>query len=544
MGIEQHTLTVHSYVSSVAFSPDSRTLASGGSDGTIRLWDARTGTEQRTLTGHSRGVYSVAFSPDGRTIASGSKDGTIRLWDAGTGAEQRTLTGHSSGISSVVFSPDGRTIASGNRTLPSGRWDDTIRLWDAGTGAEQRTLTGHSDWVYSVAFSSDGWTLASGSRDSTIRLWDAVTGTHQRTLTGHSPWVSSVAFSPDGTTLASGGRDSTIRLWDAGMGTHQRTLTGHSSVVYSVAFSPDGTTITSGSYDRTIRVWDAKTGAHIRTIAGHTDGVRSVAFSPDGRTLASGSSDGTVLLWEVTPAPNTNATVSVSPSPVQSPTIGAQLTLSLKIAGEETVAGYQATVVFDPTALRYISSANGNYLTTSAFFVPPVVEENRVTLASTALAGVGEGDGTLATITFEVVEIKASTVTLSDVALVNPAGERLYPLVENGQVIEPPQRFGDVNRDGVVNIQDLVVVGSNFGQTGQNSADVNDDGVVDIVDLVVVAGAIWNAATAPAVHFHALSSYGTGNPSPTAEDVQGWLTQARSLALTDAPFQRGMTFLY
>ena len=226
-----------------------------------------------------------------------------------------------------------------------------------------------------------------------------------------------------------------------------------------------------------------------------------------------------------------------------SPAVGEPLTLTLNIADGETVAGYQATVMFDTSALRYISSANGDYLPTGAFFVPPVVEENRVTLASTALAGVGEGDGTLAAITFEVVAIKTSTVTLSQVTLVNLDGERLYPLVENGRVIEPPQLFGDVNRDGVVNIQDLVVVGANFGQTGAHRADVNGDGVVDIVDLVVVASAIRNVATAPAVHSHALGAYGTGNPSPTVTDVQGWLTQAHGLNLTDATFQSGITFL-
>ena len=134
-------------------------------------------------------------------------------------------------------------------------------------------------------------------------------------------------------------------------------------------------------------------------------------------------------------------------------------------------------------------------------------------------------------------------MALFDATLVNPDGERSYPLVENGQVIEPPQRFGDVNKDGVVNIQDLVVVGANFGQTGQNSADVNGDGVVDIVDLVLVAGAIRNAATAPAAHLQLLGLYGTGNPSPTAEDVQGWLTQAHGLNRTDATVQRGIIFL-
>ena len=89
-------------------------------------------------------------------------------------------------------------------------------------------------------------------------------------------------------------------------------------------------------------------------------------------------------------------------------------------------------------------------------------------------------------------------MTLSEVTLVDPEGEISTPQIENGEVTEPPQLVGDVNADGVVNIQDLVIVGSNFGKTGENQADVNGDGVVNIVDLVLVAGAFGNTAAAPA----------------------------------------------
>ncbi|MCV3214580.1 hypothetical protein OGM63_13835, partial [Plectonema radiosum NIES-515] len=126
--------------------------------------DISTGKVIRTLTGHSSSVTSVAFSSDGKTVASGSYDNTIKIWDISTGKVIRTLTGHSSYVTSVAFSSDGKTVASGS-------YDNTIKIWDISTGKVIRTLTGHSSSVTSVAFSSDGKTVASGSYDNTIKIW-------------------------------------------------------------------------------------------------------------------------------------------------------------------------------------------------------------------------------------------------------------------------------------------------------------------------------------------------------------------------------------
>ena len=153
----------------------------------------------------------------------------------------------------------------------------------------------------------------------------------------------------------------------------------------------------------------------------------------------------------------------------------------------------------------------------------------------------GNGDGTLATFTFEVAAFKASGLTLSEIILVTPDGDRSSPRIEHGRTrVEPPEPtgiVGDVNRDGVVNVRDLVFVGSNLGRTGPNDADVNGDGFVDIVDLVKVAGAFGAEAAAPST-WHRDSEI-----DPTRADVQRWLADARGLDFTDATSQRGVLFL-
>ena len=214
------------------------------------MWDVKTGVHKRTLKGHTTFVWSISFSPDGKTLASGSRDKTIRLWDVKTGMHKRTIRGHTDEILSVSFSPDAETLASGG-------WDATIRLWDVKTGALKRIIKGHTATVNSVSFSPDGKTLASTSGKE-IHLLDAKTGAYKRIIKGHTGTVNSVSFSTDGRTLASAGWDKTIGLWDAKTGAIKRTLEGHTSNISSVSFSPDGKTLTSAS-GREIHLWDLST---------------------------------------------------------------------------------------------------------------------------------------------------------------------------------------------------------------------------------------------------------------------------------------------
>ncbi|KAK4144138.1 uncharacterized protein C8A04DRAFT_36800 [Dichotomopilus funicola] len=262
------TLEGHSkWVTSVAFSHDSKTLASASDDKTVKLWDTVTGACTATLKGHSDQVSSVTFSHDSKILVSASSDNTVKLWD----------TGHSDWVNSVAFSHDSKTLASAS-------WDKTVKLWDAATGTCTATLKGHSHRVSSVIFSHDSKTLTSASHDETVKLWDTVTGACTATLKRHSDWVNSVAFSHDSKTLASASYDKTVKLWDTVMGTCTATLKGHSNQVSSVAFSHDSKTLASASHDKTVKLWDAATGACTATL-GVGRVVKYLAFDTTGFSL-------------------------------------------------------------------------------------------------------------------------------------------------------------------------------------------------------------------------------------------------------------------
>ena len=154
------------WVLAVAYSPDGQTLASSGSsDGTIQLWNVENGRHIRTFEGHSEMVSTLAFSPDGRTLVSGSKDDTLRMWDTNTGRMLRQLSGHTNDLKSVAFSRDGKMLASGSK-------DASVRLWDAETGRFLPTLRGHFWEISGVAFGSDGKTVVTGDKLGTILFWN------------------------------------------------------------------------------------------------------------------------------------------------------------------------------------------------------------------------------------------------------------------------------------------------------------------------------------------------------------------------------------
>jgi WD40 repeat protein len=279
-------------ITSIAFSPDGRKIASSGYK-TVIVWNVFDSPRKYKLrlADHDDWVTSVAFSPDGKKIASGSMDGTVRVWDARTGKNVLTIDA-ASPVRAIAFSPDGLMLASGNDL-------NNVNVWNAKTGKRERIIEGHNARVTSVAFSPDGKRLASGSLDGTVKIWDlnSLKDTAKEPLiTLKAGPVSSVAFSPDGGSLASGNMDNTVDVWNALKGEKISTFRDHTNSVTSVAFSRDGT-IASGSLDKTVRVWDADSEKLLFVLRGSRDEVRSVAFSPNGEVIAAGCYDKTILIW-------------------------------------------------------------------------------------------------------------------------------------------------------------------------------------------------------------------------------------------------------
>ena len=332
----------------LAISRDGTTLASGGNDGSLELWNLNTTREQAEarftsvfrfgsrsnasddlkslllspngstlflVTDHGTKFRNVvagfddaelpqargrgALSLDGRLLATGDKEGTVKLWEVASGRLLASVQAHPKGASSIgvralAFSKDGRTLATG------GYEDDRgARLWEVDSGLNYaRTIGVGGLGINALDFFPDGRTLAIGARPWTIHLVDLSTGLPR----DHFRWGSgsletwAAALSPDGKLAAAGGEAGTVMLWEAATGRLHATLKGHSSKVLAIAFSPDGGTVATGSEDFTVRLWDVTTGQERLTFKGHHTPIAALVFATDGDSLWSGGRDGTVQL--------------------------------------------------------------------------------------------------------------------------------------------------------------------------------------------------------------------------------------------------------
>ena len=456
-----HTNAVHS----LAFSPDSKKIASGGWD-VAKLWDVAT---QQNIATFEGGV-SVVFSPNGRILATAGGN-NVNLWDVATQRNIATFLEHIGHVYSLAFSPDGKMLASGT--------DEIIKLWDVATQRNIATFTAHkrpSEFtpVQTLAFSPDGTLLASGTLDRIIKLWDVATRNNIASIRVRedklAPHIHSLAFSPDGTLLASGigNGPGSVELWDVSTKRNIASI-DHPTSVNSVVFSPDGRIIASGSREGIATLRNVSTRKKIVDFP-HTYNVRSVAFSPDGRLLASGTEDGKVHLFDVTSfhvlTPPT-ARLSFNPPTIadQTFTVREAVNLTLPVATGGTPP-YTYTLTPLPEGLSFDTT------TRELSGTPTTAETTTATYTATDAANMS------ASLTF-TIEVTAGVIL-------------------------------DVNGDGQVTVIDLAIVALFYGtQVPADTrlpADVNADGVVDILDLTAVAQGIDAASSGNGLSLQAVEA--------------------------------------
>ncbi len=319
----------HAMTMAVALSPDGRTFASGGRDGSLHVWSRPEAPAEVVLRGHQvwiealafpeeqalvsgaedglrlwglsggsalepksfeTGSFSLAVSPDRKLIAAGAPDGTVRVLEASSGRQVLGLSGVAGSVRGLAFAPDGKTLAAGG--------ERDVILWSLPSGSVLGQLAGHTGKIWSLAFDSTGSRLASGSSDGTARIWDVSRRQQLRQLdTGGT--VRAVAFTPSHGLLVTAGMKQPLRLWDAADGRLLKELDDGPVGTLSMSLSRDGRFMASGGMDLLVKVWSLPSGERMGEIPGHQGMPTAVAFSPGASTLASAGADRTIRLSRI-----------------------------------------------------------------------------------------------------------------------------------------------------------------------------------------------------------------------------------------------------
>jgi WD40 repeat protein/DNA-binding SARP family transcriptional activator len=281
------------------WSPDGALFVTEGPEetGLIDIRDARTGRSVRSFPGHAADVNLVAFSPDGARLATSGDDGTVKLWDPRTGAQLDAFRGNGQDdqVWGLSFSPDGSRLAA--------VWlgEQTLRVWNLDTGrAVQET---HVDSAaLTTSFSQDGRRLAVARFDGGGTVVDLASGRRIMDLPGDRG-VHDVDWSPDGRLIATAGLDGTVRIVDAATGRSRFSLTGHTGQVIAGDWSRDGRRLVTAGTDGKVKVWEVgPDGARelLSMTAQERGGGLWAAFSPDGEWVLTGDADITVVkVWDV-----------------------------------------------------------------------------------------------------------------------------------------------------------------------------------------------------------------------------------------------------
>lgn len=318
------------WMTSLAFSPDSTLLASGHDDFKIRIWNARNGRLIHVLTGHTDEISAIAFSADGKRLATAAEDRLVYIWDVKLGHTISKLEGHTDRVDDLAWSPTGHRIASAG-------WDTSVRVWDPKKSELLALLNGQGECVHAVEFTPDGKWIVCADSNGFVRIWDYANLKIKGEIKAHVSAARHIAIRPDGKEVVSGGTDRALRFikvpsaepmidvesqrttivslaptkqGEAAIVHGEGTLTAWglrkgneigqglpNQTVLSVASTPDGRVV-AGTMSGHIAIFDDVTESPTRIWQGQTAPVKLVAFRPDGREIATSASvDGTVRIW-------------------------------------------------------------------------------------------------------------------------------------------------------------------------------------------------------------------------------------------------------
>jgi len=340
-------------INAIAITPDGTKMVSASQS--LIVWDMKTGTILKTLTGHKKSVNAVVITSDGKQIVSGSNDSTIKIWDIETGKNIDTFIGHQSSIRAIAITPD-----ADGKNLVSASHDTTLKVWDLQTGQCLCTCIEHQKSVGVLAIHPDGDKVISGDDDKRLILWnlkdgrllreiktfegylyaiaitnygisltkdekkllvatrvaerdnpfevcDISTGKVLKNLTADKTWlgtwIKAFAIDSDETKVVAASEDrNQIKIWDLRAGIPLGAFEAHNGdSVSAVAITPDGKQAVTGAH-KTLKIWDLtkiQTKSKIKSLTKHSGAVNSVAITPDGKQAISGSEDGSMIIWDV-----------------------------------------------------------------------------------------------------------------------------------------------------------------------------------------------------------------------------------------------------